>query len=230
MWNSDLLHCILAALYMTEKALRMQSNAGWSRWTCHNMDTGVCCGWNHIMKYLMQQEHLILCLNLFMQEGVGQIYPCQSFASSWSLPLYPPSLRNLVSNPHSTTTLDGRTHQTLVWVFPVAPCMAAAWREEAGRVEGGCCHAHKCEWREACATQQIQQPWVPISNKTFMFGQGGTPRLAHWQGWRKKNVKRNSAILKKHNLGRVILRSAALQTSPIPLDLGTGMTRRIMAC
>lgn len=91
--------------------------------------TGVWWGWNHdITKYLLvQQEHLVLCLNLFMQEGVG------------------------------------------------------------------------CERREACATQQTRQPQVPISNKTFMLGQGGTPRLAHRQGWRKRNVERSSVILKKHD-------------------------------
>lgn len=91
--------------------------------------TGVWWGWNHdITKYLLvQQEHLVLCLNLFMQEGVGR------------------------------------------------------------------------ERREACATQQTRQPQVPISNKTFMLGQGGTRRLAHRQGWRKRNVETSSVILKKHD-------------------------------
>lgn len=126
MWNSDLLHCILPALHMPEKALRMQSSAGWSHWTCYNMDTEVCWGCNHdIMKYLLvQQEHLILCLNLFMQEGVGQIYPCQSFASSWSLPRCPPSLRKLVCelslSAHSTAGVTN-PRGPLVCAFPVAP-------------------------------------------------------------------------------------------------------------
>lgn len=143
-----------------------------------------------------------------------------------------PSLpEKLVSDPHWATTLHGRTHQPLVWAFPVAPCTAAAWRGEAGRVEGdGPCHAHRGEWREACATQQIQQPWVPISNKTFMAWSGRDTQACILARLEKEKCRKKSAILKKHDFGRVILRLATLQTSPLPLDLGTGMTRRIMAC
>lgn len=162
-WNSDLLHCALPALYLPEIALRMQSNSGWFHWTCPNMDTGVSWGWNNdIMKYLLvQQEHLILCLNPLMQEGVGQVYPCQSF----------------------------------VWV------------------KGSLCHTAK--------------PRVPSSSKTFVLGQGGTPRLAYWM--EKEECRKKFCPTEKHDFGNVILRSAALQTSAFPLDLGTGMTRRIMA-
>lgn len=46
----------------------------------------------------------------------------------------------------------------------------------------------------------------------------------------KEECRKKFSHTEKHDFGRVILRSAALQTSPFPLDLGTGMTRRIMAC
>lgn len=46
----------------------------------------------------------------------------------------------------------------------------------------------------------------------------------------KEECRKKFCHTEKHDFGRVILRSAALQSSPSSLDLGTGMTRRIMAC
>lgn len=160
MWNSDLLHSVLPALYMPEIALRMQSDSGWFHWTCPNMDTGVSWGWNHdIMKYLLvQQERLILCLNLLMQEGVGQVYLCQSFA--WA---------------------------------------SKAWSAQQQQ--------DICAW-SGRDTQACILPSVEME---------------------KEKCRKKFCHTEKHDFGKAILRSAALQTSAFPLDLGTGMTRRIMA-
>lgn len=46
----------------------------------------------------------------------------------------------------------------------------------------------------------------------------------------KEEGRKKFSHTEKHDFRRVILRSAALQTSRFPLDLGTGVTRRVMAC
>ena len=190
--------CITSA----RKTLRMQSNGGWSHWTCHNMDIGCLLAvesWYHEISVGTTRASHSLSQSVHAGRSEADL-PLQVFTSSWSLPLCSPSLRHGISNPHATIALHTTIHQ-LPWTSSIGipsaalhSCCVVPEEEGEGSAmgDGPCLHVWR-RLRETSATEQSWQPPVQISKKAFTLGLQGTSTTRWIRNWLDGHTPRVTA-------------------------------------